>query len=169
MSKRVRTNTVLIPIKDWQEADDHIKRIGTVQDEIVKAEIEAGKKIDAIKAELAELKAAKENTIQLHADSLQAFAEQHKDEFGKLRSRKLNFGVLGWRFSSEISVTKATVEKIKEFFKTKASLYLNIKETPDKTALAKLTDEQLASVDARRKDKDVFFVEPAKCEAESYK
>ena len=51
MSKRVRTNTVLIPIKDWQEADDHIKRIGTVQDEIVKAEIEAGKKIDAIKEE----------------------------------------------------------------------------------------------------------------------
>jgi hypothetical protein len=38
----------------------------------------------------------------------------------------------------------------------------------DKEALAKLTEEQLTSVGARRKVKDVFFVEPSSQEAVDY-
>jgi hypothetical protein len=38
----------------------------------------------------------------------------------------------------------------------------------DKEALAKLTDEELASIKARRKTRDAFFVEPILIEAVNY-
>jgi RNase H-fold protein (predicted Holliday junction resolvase) len=42
---------------------------------------------------------------------------------------------------------------------------IRIKESVDKEALAKLTDERLSIVKARRKSKDAFFVEPTLTEA----
>ena len=54
------------------------------------------------------------------------------------------------------------------FSKAKAAACIRVKESVDKEALAKLTDEQLADIGARRKEKDVFFVEPALPEAVDY-
>ena len=170
MAKRIKSDKpVLIPISDWLRADDHVWQIGNLQTQIGQAEETAKDDINKVKAELAEKVKPLQEEIQLHVRSLEAFAATHKEDFKKQRSRKLSFGILGWRKSTSISIKKNTLEEIKFLFtRAKQAMCIRIKESVDKEALAKLTDEQLTSVGARRKEKDVFFVEPSFQEAVDY-
>ncbi len=170
MAKRVKPDKpVLLPVPNWEHADDFVRRISDLAKKITDAEQAAKDKINEVKADMAdELKPLQEK-IQLYTRSLEAFGAIHKADFGKKRSRKLNFGILGWRKSTSVSVTKKTLGLIKEVFsRAKAKQFIHTKETVDKEALAKLTDEQLAEVSARRKVKDDFFVEPAVPEVVDY-
>ena len=167
---RVKSNKpVLIPIPDWEQADLRIRLIGDLQMQISQAEETAKDDINEIKAELAKKVKPLQEEIKLNVQSMEAFAALHKNDFGKKRSRKLSFGILGWRKSTFISIKKNTLEEIKFLFtRAKQKMCIRVKESVDKEALAKLTDEQLASVGARRKEKDVFFVEPSSQEAVDY-
>jgi len=162
---RVRSDRQLTKIDSWKGADYVIQRIGSLQGDIEKAERIAQEKIDAIKAELAGTVAPAQQGVKDYTESLEAFAMQHLPDFEGKQSRQLNHGTLGWRRSTLITVAKNAIDLIKIQLGKKADGYLHIKETPDKEALAKLTDEELKSVGARRKYKDVFFVEPEKVEA----
>jgi len=170
MAKRVKSDKpVLLPVPNWLHANEFVRRIGDLTMQITAAEHKAKDDIDEAKAELAETVKPLQEKIKLYAQSLEAFAATHSKEFGKKRSKKLNFGLLGWRKSTSISIKKNIVEIIKRVFaKSQQKFYIRVKETVDKEALAKLTDEQLASVGARRKEKDVFFVEPDLPEAVDY-
>ena len=170
MAKRVKSDKpVLIQIPDWLLADEHIRQISEFQTHISKAEKTAKDDIDAIKATLVENVKPLQESIKICVRSLDAFAATHKEDFKKQRSRKLSFGILGWRKSTSISIKKNTLERIKQVFvKATQKMCIRVKESVDKEALAKLTEEQLASVGARRKEKDVFFVEPSSQEAVDY-
>lgn len=170
MAKRIKkTDFLLLPIHNWQEADELIKRLGDLTNQIAAVEASAKEQIDKIKADLIEVVKPLEDSIILHTQSLEAYAAAHQDDFGKQKSRKLNFGTLGWRASSEIIIGKRTIENIKAVFATTYKKYLRIKETVNKVALKQLTDEQLADIEARREDKEVFFVEPDQTEYKSQK
>jgi phage host-nuclease inhibitor protein Gam len=160
MAKRIKSKKQIIPIKDWEEADKYIKNIGDCQLEINRLEAEANDSINQAKEKLAKAVEAPLKEIKIFSDSLEAFAANHVHDFGKAQSKKLNFGLLGWRKSTSISIKKSTLKLIKKVFGKKAEQYIRTKEEPNKEAMAALTDQQLASVDARRKPKEVFFVEP---------
>lgn len=168
--KRIRLDkSPLFPIPDWCHADEHVRRVADMQSNISDAENDAKKQIDKIKADLAKRGKGWQETLKLRVRSLEAFAASHKDDFKKQKSRKLNFGVLGWRKSISIKITKNTLGLIKQIFTYgKAAAYIHTKESVDKEALAKLTDEQLAGIKARRDEKDVFFVEPSSTKAADY-
>jgi len=160
-NRRVKSSQQIIPIKDWQDADERIQMTGVLQQRIARVEEEAGLKIDKIKAELAEIVSPYQKAIKVYICSLEAFAVAHPEQFKDKRSRKLNFGVLGWRKSTSISIKKTTLDLIKKVFPgTSAARFIRVNEAVDKDGLAKLTDGQLASIKARRVEKDVFFVEP---------
>jgi len=170
MAKRIKSDRpVLIPVPDWVHADNCIWRTGDLQTQIREAEETAKDDINKIKAKLAKKTKPLQEKIKLYVQSLEAFAATHKNDFGKQRSRKLSFGILGWRKSTSIPIKKNTLERIKQMFvKATQKMCIRVKESVDKEALAKLTDEQLASIGARRKEKDVFFVEPSSQEAVDY-
>lgn len=167
-SRRIKQAGLLIPIKDWSEADAMIKRIGDVINQITELEVKANQAIDNVKAELAEKVKPLQESIELHTNSLEAFAVNNQDDFAKARSKKLNFGLLGWRKSSSITIGKNTLDLIKTILKNKSVMFIRYKESIDKEALKRLTDEQLASVGARQVTKDMFFVEPDSVEAAKY-
>jgi phage host-nuclease inhibitor protein Gam len=151
----------LINIIDWPAADQLVRELGDIQINITAAEHKAANDINETKLELE----GKVNQLQGRQSyivkSLEMFALAHTKDFGEARSRKLDFGTLGWRLSSSIKIAGTTLERIKQFFTpAKQKTCLRIKESVDKEALAKLTDEELARVAARRKTKDAFFVEP---------
>ena len=170
MAKRIKSDKqALIPIADWEKADEYIRVIGDLQMQIEQACISAQDDINDRKLKLAEELKPLQEAVKLYQRSLEVFATTHQADFGKKRSRKLNFGLLGWRKSTSISIKKNTLELIKAAFtKAKAKLYIRTKDAVDKDALAKLTDERLAAIGARRKEKDVFFVEPELPEAVDY-
>jgi len=162
-------SSLLIPISNWAHADLQVHRVGTLQSQIEKLQIKAGEKIDKIKGELQAAVESLQKDIQLHVDSIEVFAGAHKEDFGTARSKKGQFGMVGWRKSSSIITKKNTLELVKEMLPpAKRKACIIIKESVSKEALAKLTDEELASVGARRKEKDVFFVEPDITEAVRY-
>jgi len=171
MSKRVKSaEPAILPIYCWEDADTMVSDIAAAQIQIQKAEQRASDAIKLIKIRLADTCKPFQEEIKIDCLSLDAFAVAHRTDFGNLRSRKLNFGTIGWRKSTSISTKKTTLDKIKEVFSAaKAKILIHVKETPNKEALAKLTDEELASVGARRKVTDDFFVEPDLTKAADYK
>jgi len=170
MAKRVKSDKQsLVQIRDWGHADKLVREIGDCQGAIQKAEEDARKKIESIKAELAVKARPVQDMMTRRIRSLEAFAITHKNDFEKQKSKQLNFGLLGWRKSTAIRIKKVTLEKIRQVFsRVKAATFIRTKESIDKEALAKLTDEQLTSVGARRESKDVFFVEPDLTQAAEY-
>jgi len=169
---RIKSDKVnLAAIENWQQADEAVREIADLQTKIQQAQAKAADDINEAKSELAEtIKPAQEQIKQI-TSSIEAFALGRKAEFGKQKSRKLNFGVIGWRKSSSVAIkkTKVTIELIKKLYSAaKAKTFLHIKETVDKEALKKLDDEQLAEVGAKRDNKEIFFVEPAMPEAVDY-
>ena len=168
MAKRIKSDKQIEAIADWQVADEFIKQIGELQLKIKQLETSANNKINYAKSELLAKSEPLLKEITVLTDSLEAFAANRPDDFGKAQSRKLNFGLLGWRKSTSISIKQTTLELIKKVFGKKADQYIRTKEEVDKDALSGLTDQQLVSVDARRKPKEVFFVEPCLPEAVDY-
>jgi len=165
---RVKSAKTVLSIETWEQADELVRRIGDLQGDIAKAEAAAKKKTDAVTAQLAEdVKSAQEG-IEVYTESLNAFASANRKEFGAMQSKKLNFGTLGWRKSTIIIVKKATAGLIEALFGKRAASYLNVKVTPNKEALAKLTDDELLGIQAQRKDKEVFYVEPFERKAAEY-
>jgi phage host-nuclease inhibitor protein Gam len=169
MAKRIKSKQPnLIPIKDWQEADRLVRIIGESRASIEKSEAEAKNKIDVIKARLAGDVEGTQKLIETTCRSIEAFALAHKDDFGAAKSRELNFGIIGWRKSTFITNGKKTLELVKNIY-GKACAYIRVKESLDKEALARLTDEKLAEIGARREITDDFFVEPSIVKAAEYR
>jgi len=171
MAKRLKSDKpALIEVKGWSYANEYVRRVGDLQMKITAAEHKAADDINEVKAELAKKVKPLQQEIDTYVRSLEAFAAAHKADFEKNRSKKLNFGKIGWRKSTSIITKKNTLELVKKVFaKAKCVACIIIKETVSKEALAKLTDEDLASVGARRKIKDDFFVEPDLPEEEIWK
>lgn len=168
MARRVKSTNPQIPITDWAAADDVLKQLGDLTMAITQAEHTAKDAIDEAKAELAETVNPLNELIAEEIERLRAFAAARTEDFGSDRSRKLNFGTLGWRKSTSIAIKENTLELIKEVFGRNCDIYIRIKEEVDKTALAKLTDEELKGVGAKRKVTDDFFAEPALPKAVDY-
>ena len=119
MAKRIKTDRQLQPISDWQQADQLVKQIGELQLQIQQEEKAANDIITDAKAQLAEDTKSLFEKITILTDSLEAFAANHTEDFGKLQSRKLNFGTVGWRKSTIISIKQTTLELIKKVFRQK--------------------------------------------------
>ncbi len=165
--KRAKSSEpLLIPVNDWGHANEMIGRIGKLQRQIETKQNQAQERIDKTKAACVRAVGPLQEKIDLNVMSLQAFAQSNQEEFGKARSRKLDYGTLGWRKATSIRVGKRTKELIKRLFLgTKKKQCLHITETVSKTGLAQLTDEQLKRIEARREVTDDFFVEPDRFEA----
>lgn len=160
--KRIKSNAKLVPIADWVTADQLLRQVGRLQNEVALHELACAKQIDAAKRTMQDATAPLHEKIDQYVKSLEAYCAANRQAFGKQQSKKLQFGKLGFRRSVAITAA-STLELIK--FGVSYPDYVNVKETPDKTALADLPDEKLALIDARREDKETFFVEPDSVES----
>ena len=170
-TKRVASEALLFPIANKQEADDHLKRIGDLERQVQEYESEAAEQINMIKTDLESNTTPLQEQIERHRLSLEAFATNNRSKvFGKRKSIKLQFGKFGWRkgrTSIEIDDDN-TLSLIKKKLKALVGQLIVTKESVDKKALGKLTDEQLAKVGAERKTTERFFAEPDMAESVDY-
>ena len=163
--KRLKSNAMLIPIPDWDKADQVVRSLGLLQNDVSLHELACAERIDAAKRDMQAATAPLHELIDQHVKSLEAFCGANRQAFGKQQSKKLQFGKVGFRRSVAISIKKTTLELIKFAFGVSYTDYVNVKESPDKTALAELPDERLEVIDAKREEKETFFVEPDKIES----
>jgi phage host-nuclease inhibitor protein Gam len=147
-------------INSLEDANLVLKEIGILEHELAGIDAEAHKQMADIKADAAKKGEALRKRIVDNAALLGAYAEYNRsDLFKDRKSVDLVFGSFGYRKSTSISVKKTTLELL---HKLKLDTYIRLKEEADKEAMAKMTDEELAQVDAVRKEKDDFFCEANK-------
>lgn len=152
-------------VTSLDEAGESVKRIGELQNSIAIVKANADAKISEIKSSAnAEVTALVEH-IKLHTNALKSYSKANrKSVFSNAQSITLTHGCVGWRKKpTSIEVKKDTLGLIKKLFSPRRrKRFIIVTEEVNKTELAKLTDEQLAAINARRKtSRETFFVEPS--------
>ena len=160
MNKKIAAETV---IRSWEEVDSALRTIGEIDIETEKKEGLANLRINDIKEKLAaELNGKLARKARLEKD-LQEFLDMHQTELGQAKSRKLNFGSLGFRFAPPKLklIAKMTwakvVEKLKELRLDKFLRYPD--PEPDKEALKQADMETMKAVGVRICNDEFFWYE----------
>lgn len=155
-SRRVRVEGTVL--RSWEEADDALRRHGLLQLQREEFEAELHRSVTEAK-ERVEREVAPIRTEQEQIErALQAFAEAHREEFGDTKSRRLTFGLLGWRWSVSLRVkdTERTLGALKE---RGMQAFIRLKEEVDKERLRECTDAVLTAIGVTRKAGNTFFFE----------
>lgn len=161
--------TVKQVIENWDAADQQIRELGDLLLEINQKEATAKKIIDRETAKLSEAVKPLQDKMKSAVKLLKKFAVKNRIDFEGAQSRKLNFGILGWRKSTSIDAKLTTPELIRKVFGKAGEKYIRqAEESVNKDVIKELTDEQLTSVNAQRDNKEVFFVEPSLPKAVDY-
>ncbi len=153
----------LHPVRSIEEANDAIREIGELKRVVADIENRMNDDIAAIKSGAAEDAAPHRTRLEALENGVYAFAELKKNDLfdDKRRSVKLDFGIIGYRRSHEISTGKgftwrAVLAKLKELAFAEA---IRIKEEPDKEIMKSWPVERLNLVGCEKKEKDTFWYE----------
>lgn len=155
-TKRIRrADTVLA---SWDDVDQCLAEIGKIDREIGLLEAAQQEQIDALKAATkaaAEPHQVKKTGLEL---AIQQYCEAHRAEFANAKTRKLNFGSVGFRLSTSVVIKRIadTLAALKALGLTHC---IRVKEELDKDAMRNLPTETLAEVGAGLKTVDAFGYE----------
>ena len=156
-SKRVKPEINMIKMENLDDVDKAMRRIRDMRAMMTKMDLEAQKGIDAIKNSVAKKAKPIVDKVEALENGVLAYAEYDKDIlFAKKKTVELNFGFIGFRKSSKISVKQTTVEKLESKGFKDAVI---VKKSPNKEMLAQWTDDRLKLVDAKRITEDSFWYE----------
>jgi phage host-nuclease inhibitor protein Gam len=145
--------------KDWNEVDNALRRMGEIDIRLAKLEGEMTLKVNEIKAEY-DVK-AEGLRVQRKAleEQITLFAEFRKEEFAKIRSKDLTFGVVAYRIVSKV-VVKSKAATVAALEALHLDSYLRVIKEPDKEAMTGLDAGTLAKVGASLKTEDKLRIEP---------
>ena len=149
-------------IKSWEDADDALRQIAEATLALGDIESEMNKQIvGAKKVAEEQSKPYKDRVARLERD-LKDFVTEHRADMGKVKTKALTFGEVGFRLSTSISLPRAK-DKIEEIIRRlKARQMLEcivVKEEISKEALKKYGEDVVNAVGATWKQKDVFGYE----------
>lgn len=155
-------------LRDWGEANLALAEIGDIQRNINIITTEAEQHIASIRTQMDVQLAPFNKRRKAVEASLEQFAIHNKADFGKARSRRLVFGVIGWRKGTgKLKLLrgwswKKVVEKLDALGYRK---YLRLNPKADKEALEKdhrsgeLAAERLARFGLKWSVEDEFYYE----------
>jgi len=159
---RLKATATIETRSQFDTTVDHIcklqldrEQLITVRDRLL-AEImeEHNPKIEAIGTEISAKLVLCEKYATTHRDSL----------FGKLKSAASSLGLFGFRTGNPKLVLLNRKWKWDDVLSALKSLgkmdFIRTKEEPDKDALKKLSDEELAAIGLRIDQDEAFFIEP---------
>jgi phage host-nuclease inhibitor protein Gam len=147
----------------WDEVDGALRRIGDLQREIELEEAAMQESIDKAKNDAADrAKPAKDEITKLEAQ-LSLFADLHRDDLGKKKSRELNHGVVGYRKSTKAVLPRGESKllEIIRRLREKGMTDCIISPSPkiDKDALKKYPPNDVVEVGASLEVTDTFWYE----------
>lgn len=161
---RKRVEEVIAEFESWDDVNQALGTIGDNQRMVEGFEAEMQEKIDAAKAEAeAKSRIYLEGTKRLEAQ-ICAFAETHRDDMDGTKSKTLNFGSVGFRKSTRITLPKAPAklaEIVRQLLERGMSDCVKQAEPKiDKGILGKYPPADIIAVGAGVKVLDTFWYEP---------
>ena len=138
-----RKHIVEVPaLKSWEEVDKALREIAENQIALQDIESEMQRQIIGVK-KIAEQDSKRYNDrIAKVERDIKEFVEDHRDELGKAKTKALNFGEVGYRLSTSISIPKNDC--------------IIVKEDISRENLKKYGEDTVNAVGATWKQKDTF-------------
>ncbi len=158
MGKTRMKPDVPIRLKDNEALDKALYEIAQYRQECKRIDSEADARINDVKEAAAQLAEPIREKIEKLEQAIAAYVEYNRPElFKDKKSLELNFGIVGYRQSTRISISnKNTLELLRTLGFAGA---IRTTEQVDKTVMAEWPDERLAEVEARKIVEDKFFYE----------
>ena len=153
---RVKPDRVY-PVATLDECDKTLARIAQFQRSLAAADAAMNEAIDQAKGRCATSTARDRAELEQLIDGIEAFGETHKAElFIGGKTQELAHGFIGFRQSTSISVSKKTLELLKQYKKGAA---IKVTESVRKDVLLTWSDKDLAVVNAHKEIEDKFWFE----------
>lgn len=146
-------------LKSWEDADKALREIAEEQIALQDIESEMQRQVIGIKKIADQDSKPHADRIAKLEHDLKEFVEDHRDELGKAKTKALNFGEVGYRLSTSVSLPKAK-EKIADIIRKLKARGMNdcivTKEDISKDNLKKYGEDTVNAVGATWKQKDAF-------------
>lgn len=146
-------------LKSWADVDAALREIAEAELTLGDIEAEMNRQIiGAKKVAEQESKPHADRISKLERD-IKEFVNDHRDELGKAKTKALNYGEVGFRLSTSISVPKAK-EKVAEIIRRLKARQMTdciiVEEKISKDNLRKYGEDTVNAVGATWKQKDEF-------------
>lgn len=155
-----RTRITATPaLKSWEDVDAALRAIAEERIELGDILADLNRQIIGAKA-VAELesKPHSDHIFKLERD-IQEFVAEHREDLGKAKNKALNFGEVGYRLSTSVSVP-VKPDKLADVIRMLKARSMTdcivVKETVDKVTLKKYGEDTVNAVGATWKQKDEF-------------
>lgn len=147
----------------WDDVDQALRRLGEIEAAVDRINGDALVRINEVKEE------AKTRAVDLTKEkfalekAVQAFCEERKAEFAKVRHKKLTFGEIGYRLVRSVPVPRAK-DKVAALLKALRAFgcqeCIQVEEKPIREQIEKLDDATIAKLGLKRSVADSFRIVP---------
>lgn len=146
-------------LKSWEDVDAALREIAEAELTLGDIEAEMNRQIiGAKKVAEQESKPHADRIAKLERD-VKEFVTDHRDELGKAKTRALNYGEVGFRLSTSISIPKAK-EKVAEIIRRLKARQMTdcivVEEKVSKDNLRKYGEDTVNAIGATWRQKDEF-------------
>lgn len=155
MARRKVTTTPALA--DWAAVDSALRDIRECEHALTELGVDRDRRIDAVKDEYSKRALPLQNRIKKLEADVKAYADAHRAELtGK--SRKLNFGTVGYRISSRLILPASkAAEAIAALKALGRKEFVKTTETLDRAALLRQPVELLNQIGAYIQQRDEFY------------
>lgn len=158
----MKAKETLKELQSWDEVDRVLQE--TLESEIAITEIEAmmNLTINEAKEKATLLSKPLKEKIKNNTTLIKSYTEAYRSELDG-KSKRLNFGKVGFRQSSSVTVPKAKLDSVLKMLKALDMFdCINTKETINIEVLEKYPEEEILKTGATKTTKDNFYLETDK-------
>ena len=151
-------------LRDWNEVDSALKAIAEAENQIAILESSMNIQINALKEGFAEKAEPYKEAIKKYEVMIKEYVSENKGDLSG-KSKELNFGKVGFRFSTKVSLPKKLDKLIQTLRKHGMEDCITVKETVNKDVLKTYDEKDIIKVGATLKKEDTFWYETKKEES----
>lgn len=146
-------------LKNWEEVNESMKEIGYCHIALETTEADMQLRINQAKEDAEAIAKPLKDKIKKLEKEIAFFAEEHKDEI-EGKTKELNFGKVGFRICTSISIPskklESIIQKLKKFGMENC---IKVTESINKDVLGTYSEKEIAKIGAVRKTEDKFWLE----------
>jgi len=166
LSKKARSKSmskISKQVENWEDADQAIRRMGEI---IIALEEASGKltlKVNKLKENAKQGAAGLESERKYLEEQITHFCESQKAEFAKKRSKTLNFGLIGFRVTTSVSIPRdkgKLADLIAALKHLRLESCINMEEKINRDQISALDELSIAKLGLKKAVKDSFRIQP---------
>lgn len=154
--------------RSWDEVDNALHIVADAENELAKIEAEMNQTICTAKEQADAAAAPHKEEIKKQEELIREYVTEHKSELSG-KSRKMTFGVVGFRLSTKLKLPKALDGVIAALKRNCMQDCITIKETVNKDILKTYNEKEILSVGGTLVKEDTFYYEIARVEMQPAK